>query len=162
VEKELLKGKKVLIVDDEPDVLDTLSEILNRCAVVIAQTYDEARILLETKHFDIVILDIMGVNGYELLALVDKKKILVVMLTANALSVDDTVKSFKEGAASYIPKEKMGDIDTLLEEILDTQKKGKGFMDRWVKRFDSYYQKKFGSEWKKNDEEFWEKHGYWL
>ena len=162
VEKELLKGKKVLIVDDEPDVLETLSDILDRCVVITAQTYDDARFLLETKDFDIVILDIMGVNGYELLALADKKKILVVMLTANALSVDDTVKSFKEGAASYIPKEKMGDIDVYLEELIDAKQKGKGFMDRWLKRFDSYYQKKFGSDWKKDNEAFWEKHGYWL
>ena len=162
MEKRLLKGKKVLIVDDETDVLETLSELLDMCEVVTAQTYDQARILLETQDFDIAILDIMGVNGYELLELAHTKKILVAMLTANALSVDDTVKSFKEGAASYIPKEKMSDIEFFLKDILDAKQKGKGFIDRWLKRFDSYYQKKFGPDWKKDDKEFWEKYGYWL
>jgi DNA-binding NtrC family response regulator len=162
VKNSLLNNKKILIVDDEPDVLKTLSELLDMCEVVTAQTYDQARILLETKDFDIAILDIMGVNGYELLELAHKKKMLVAMLTANALSVDDTVKSFKEGAASFIPKEKMSDIESFLKDILDAKQKGKGFTNRWLKRFDSYYQKKFGSDWKKDDKEFWEKYGYWL
>ena len=162
MKNSLLNDKKILIVDDEIDVLETLSELLDICEVVTAQTYNEAKILLETKNFDIAILDIMGVNGYELLKLAHKKKILVAMLTANALTVDDTVKSFKEGAASYIPKEKMSDIKIYLKDILDAKQKGKGFTNRWLKRFDSYYQKKFGSDWKRDDKEFWEKYGYWL
>ena len=84
------------------------------------------------------------------------------MLTANALSVGDTVKSFKEGAASYVPKEKMSDIETYLIDIFETWRKEKGFLERWLKQFDAYYQEKFGSDWKKDDKEFWEKYGYWL
>ena len=162
MKESLLNGKKILIVDDEPDVLESLSELLSMCEVVTAQTYNQARVLLETEDFDIAILDIMGVNGYELLELAHRKKIPAVMLTANALSVGDTVKSFKEGATSYIPKEKMSDIGIFLEDILEAKQKGKGFMDRWLKRFDSYYEKKFGSDWKKDDKEFWEKYGFWL
>lgn len=160
--KDSLEGKKILIVDDEADVLETLSELLSMCDVVTAQTFEEAKKKLETEYFDIAILDIMGVNGYKLLEIANEKKIIGVMLTANALSVEDTVKSFKEGAASYVPKEKMVDIVTFLEDILEARKKGKSFMWRWLERLDSYYEKKFGSDWKKDNKEFWEKFGYWL
>lgn len=160
--KDSLEGKKILIVDDEADVLETLSELLSMCDVVTAQTYEEAKKKLETEYFDIAILDIMGVNGYKLLEIAKEKKIIGVMLTANALSVEDTVKSFKEGAASYVPKEKMEDIETFLTDILEAQQKGKSFMWRWLERLDSYYEKKFGSDWKKDNKEFWEKFGYWL
>lgn len=157
-----LKNKKILIVDDELDVLETLSELLAMCEVVTAQTHEVARDMLQTQYFDIAILDIMGVNGYDLLEIAHRKKMLVVMLTANALTVDDTVKSFKKGAASYIPKERMSDIETFLRDILAEDKKGKSLMERWLMRFDSYYEKKFGSDWKKDDKEFWEKYGYWV
>lgn len=157
-----LDGKKILVVDDEPDVLESLLDLLPMCRLKTAQTFEQGRDLLEAEPFDIAILDIMGVDGYELLNLAGKKGIIGVMLTANALSVDDTVKSFKKGAASYIPKEKMIDIEIFLQEVLEAHQKGKGFMDRWMDRFNSYYEKKFGSDWKEGDKEFWEKHGYWL
>jgi len=157
-----LKDKRVLIVDDEPDVLESLTELLPMCHVVTARSFEEAKRLLDTEKFDIAVLDIMGVDGYALLEIARKKKVIPVMLTAHALSVEDTVKSFKEGAASYVPKEKMGDIETFLTDILEARKKGKSLTWRWLNRFESYYEKKFGRDWKKDDREFWEKFGYWL
>ncbi len=49
--------------------------------------------------FDLVILDILGVDGFNLLPPANRKKVPTVMLTANALSVQDTIKPFKPGAA---------------------------------------------------------------
>ena len=43
---DLLEGKKVLIVDDEPDVLATLEELLSMCSVVKASSFDEALSLI--------------------------------------------------------------------------------------------------------------------
>jgi DNA-binding response OmpR family regulator len=63
----LLDQKKVLIVDDEPDVLETLRELLSMCEVTEAATFERAKELLETQVFDIAILDIMGVDGYQVL-----------------------------------------------------------------------------------------------
>ena len=60
----------------------------------------------------------MGVDGYKLLEIATGRKVIPVMLTANALSVDDTVKSYKEGAASYVPKEEMTNIATYLNDIV--------------------------------------------
>jgi len=94
----LLDGKRILIVDDESDILDILEELLEMCDVARASTFDEARGLLESKNFDIAILDIMGVNGYGLLEIANRKKITAVMLTAHAFTPDNLVRSIKEGA----------------------------------------------------------------
>jgi CheY-like chemotaxis protein len=155
--KNQLADKKILIVDDEPDVLDTLEELLSMCRVTRAATFEEAKRRLEQEVFDLAILDIMGVNGYELLDLANRKKVPAVMLTANALSVKDTVKSFKQGAAFYVPKEEMVNIATYLSDILEAQQKGKSLMTRWLDRMDVYYDKRFGKDWKEDDPEFWKK-----
>jgi DNA-binding response OmpR family regulator len=159
--ENLLEGKKILAVDDEPDVLDTLEELLPMCRVVKAGTNGEAKKHLNEETFDLVILDIMGVDGYSLLPLANRKNVPAVMLTANALSVQDTIKSFKLGAAFYVPKEKMGEITTYLEDILEAQRRGKTLMGRWMDRLESYYDKRFGADWKKDDPEFWGKFPYW-
>lgn len=160
--KERLEGKSVLIVDDEPDVLETLSELLSMCRVTEAATFEEAEEKLESEYFDFAVLDIMGVDGYRLLEIAVKKDVIPVMLTAHALSVKDTVKSFKKGAASYVPKEEMKDIAVYLNDILEAKEKGKSAMGRWFERLSSFYDKKFGPEWQNEDKEFWERFRYWI
>lgn len=160
-DKNLLDYKRVLIVDDEPDVLETLEQLLPMCDVVKASSFEEAKGFLESQYFDMAVLDIMGVDGYKLLDLAKEKDVIAVMLTAHALNVDDTVKSFKEGAASYVPKEEMTNIVTYLNDILEAKQEGKNFWSRWLDRFSSYYDRKFGPDWRDKDREFWEKFGYW-
>ena len=63
-DKKLLDGKRVLAVDDEQDILDTLVDLLPMCELVTAPSFEEARELLKSQQFDLVILDIMGVDGY--------------------------------------------------------------------------------------------------
>ncbi len=117
--KSLLEGKRILIVDDEPDVLETLEEFLSMCDVVKASSFHEAKELLETQYFEMAILDIMGVDGYELLEIAKEREVIAVMLTAHALSPEDTVRSYKKGAASYVPKEEMSNITIFLNDILE-------------------------------------------
>ena len=160
-ERDLLGGKRVLIVDDEPDVLETLEEFLPMCHVEKASTFGEAQELLESRYFDIAILDIMGVDGYKLLEIAKRRKIIAVMLTAHALSVENTLKSYKKGAASYIPKDEMSRITTFLNDILEAKQKGENFWWRWLERLGDYYEKKFGSDWKEKDGEFWRHFPSW-
>lgn len=155
-EKSLLDGKRILIVDDEPDILDTLEELLEMYNVVRASSFEQAKGLLETQNFDMAILDIMGVEGYKLLKIAKEKKIIAVMLTAHALSIQDTWRSYDEGAASYVPKDKMADMTIYLCDILEAREKGKHFWWRWFDRFGSFYKRKFGSEWI-TYEEFWKR-----
>ncbi len=158
VKRSLLDGKSILIVDDEPDVLETLAELLPMCDVEKTASFEDAKKLLETQSFDMAILDIMGVDGYELLKIANDRDVITVMLTAHALSPDNVIKSHKEGAASYVPKEEMGNIATFLDDILEANEKGQNFWWRWRKRFGSYFDKVFGPDWQESDKEYWEKY----
>jgi DNA-binding NtrC family response regulator len=153
---KLLDGKKILIVDDEPDVLDVLEEMLDMCEVVKASSFDEAKEHLESDDFDMAILDIMGVDGYKLLHIAKHRKITAVMLTAHALSPDNLVKSIKEGADSYLPKEEMGNIKTFLIDILKSQEEGESTWEPWHRSLSSsYFERKWGAAWKDQDKDFW-------
>ena len=154
---DLLVDKKVLIVDDEPDVLETLSELLEMCDITEASSFEEAKELLETQHFELAILDIMGVSGYELLEIATEKKVVAVMLTAYALTPEDVAKSHKGGAAYYIPKEEMVNIATFLNDILKAKEEGKNTWESWFSRMASFCEKKLGKDWQKSDKEFWER-----
>ena len=58
MDQELLEGKKVLVVDDEPDVQETIEEILFMCDVETADSFDAAASMMEQDDFDIAVLDI--------------------------------------------------------------------------------------------------------
>jgi CheY-like chemotaxis protein len=157
-EKKLLDGKRVLAVDDEPDILETLEDLLPMCEVVKASSYQAAKELLESQDFDIAILDIMGVDGYRLLDIARQRNTTAVMLTAYAFSPANVVKSIKEGAASYIPKEELADIKEFLIDVLKAQKEGINPWEPWQERLPpSYFEKRFGAAWQDTDKEFWER-----
>ncbi len=154
---KLLHGKKILVVDDEPDILGVLGDILDMCTVVKAATFEEGKALLESQTFDIAILDIMGVDGYGLLEIATNKNVPAVMLTAHAFSPDNLVKTIKEGAASYIPKEEISHITEYLIDVLKANEKGENPWGSWQERLpSSYFEKRWGSSWKNTDKDFWE------
>jgi DNA-binding NtrC family response regulator len=152
---EILGGKRILVVDDEPDILDTLKELLDMCLIDTAPNFETAQKFLKRGSYDAAILDIMGVKGYDLLELAKEKNIPSLMLTAHALSPDNLVKSLKKGAQSYIPKDQMADIATYLAEIIQARKKGIRKPRKWLERLAPFFEKKFGPEWKAEHKEFW-------
>lgn len=157
-EKEILRGKRVLIVDDEPDILGSLEETLDDCVLDKAETYESARSLLEANRYDAAILDIMGVRGYDLLDLANEKGVPALMLTAHALSPDNLVKSIKEGARAYVPKDKIAEIRTFLQDVFEETPR-RGRLGRWFARLEPFFEEKFGDYWKeKSDPEFWRKY----
>jgi DNA-binding response OmpR family regulator len=155
--KNLTTGKHILIVDDEPDVLDTLEDLLPDCSLERATRFEDARRLLETRDFELAILDIMGVDGYRLLEICTRRNILAVMLTAGALSPEDTVKSFRGGAAYYVPKDEIARIETFLNEIFKATENAKNPWIGWLERFSPYYNKRFGPDWQHRDKAFWDR-----
>jgi CheY-like chemotaxis protein len=156
-ESKLLEGKRVLAVDDERDVLDTLVDLLPMCELVTATSFKEARKLLESQKFDLVILDIMGVNGYSLLEVATRKNIPAVMLTAHAWSPDNLVRSIKEGAVAYLPKEELSNITDYLIDVLIAQKEGRNPWESWHERLPtSYFERRWGAAWKDTDRAFWD------
>lgn len=153
----LLDGKRVLAVDDEPDILQSLEELLSMCDVTKASSFEEAKALLESQTFDIAVLDIMGVDGYGLLAIANEKKIPAVMLTAHAFSPDNVVRSIKEGAASYIPKDEITGIADFLCDVLKAKQEGRNPWGPWQQRLpSSYFERRWGAAWQDNDKEFWQ------
>jgi len=153
---KILQGKLVLIVDDEKDILDLLTELLGMARVDTASSFEEAKELLETNEYDIAVLDIMGVKGYELLKIANEHNIPALMLTAHALSKEDLKKSAEEGASYYVPKDEINKIDVFVADVLEAKEKDKNPWVRWFERFGSFFDKKFsGTNWREQEKEFW-------
>lgn len=149
-----LKNKVVLVVDDEPDIIETIEEELDMCLIHKANDYDTALQYLLSYTYDIVILDIMGVNGFELLKIAVSRGFPTVMLTAHALSPESLKISIRLGALSFLPKEKMPELKSFLEDIVLG-----GGRPVWKKLFDKlggYFDKRFGPDWKERDRFFQE------
>lgn len=155
---EMLRGKRILIVDDEPDVLGALEEILDICIIDTAGDFAAAKELLSKNTYDAAILDIMGVQGYDLLEITTKKGVPTLMLTAHALSPDNFVKSIKKGALAYVPKDKMSETAIFLGDILGAHKSGTKRFGKWFARLEGFFEGRFDPDWKeKVDTEFWKK-----
>jgi DNA-binding NtrC family response regulator len=127
----LLDGKKVLVVDDERDVCDMIVDELSMCAVDTASSYDEARKSLAAKKYDLVILDIMGVRGHELLEEFAAKAPCI-MLTAHALTPQDLKRSIVQRAVLYLPKEELGRLDVYAEKVLDPTGEDRQSLWNWL------------------------------
>jgi DNA-binding NtrC family response regulator len=152
---EILADKRILIVDDEPDILETLKELLDMCIIDTAPNFETAQKFLKNGTYDAAILDIMGVDGYSLLELTNKKGIPTIMLTAHALSAENLVKSLKGGAWSYLPKDQMADIGDYLVEVIQAGPKRAGTSRKWLDRLMPVFNKKFGPDWKAQHKKFW-------
>ena len=154
----ILNGKTILAVDDEADVLTVLEEeILEaapKCKFEKATTYEDATKKLESQTYDVVILDIMGVQGFDLLDLAVRKHFLVAMLTAHALTSEALKRSFEMKARAYLPKEKLGEIVPFLEDVLKYE-----YLPGWkrlMKKLEGYFKGKWGEYWQRDEAKFWE------
>jgi DNA-binding NtrC family response regulator len=147
-----LKDKLILVVDDEPDVLETVEEHLDGCQVHKAKDYDTALQYILSYTYDVVILDIMGVNGFDLLRSSVSRGFPTVMFTAHALSPESLKKSIKLGAVSFLPKEKISELRSHLEDVVLGG--GESVWQKLFERMGSYFNKKFGPDWKEKDKFF--------
>jgi DNA-binding NtrC family response regulator len=156
--ESILNGKKILAVDDEPDVLAVLeAEIMDacpNCTLDKATTYEGAVRLLESNPYDVVVLDIMGVRGFDLLEIAVKKDLKVTMLTAHALNPETLQKAIQMKARAYLPKEKLGEVVPFLEDVLkyDYESGWKRLFGKlygfFTERFESDWEKKTGGSWR--------------
>lgn len=157
-DEALLQGKKILVVDDEPDILVVLRELLSMCDVVTCSNFKDGKEQLESRHFDIAILDIMGVDGYGLLKIAKERNIPAVMLTAHAFSPDNLVRSIKGGAVSYIPKDEITKIADFLTDVLKAYNEGTDPWESWQEKLPtSYFERRWGAAWQDTDKEFWKR-----
>ena len=155
--KKMLKGRKILIVDDEKDILDSLIELLDMCRIDTATTYEEGKRLLENETYEVAILDIMGVKGFELLDIANKHEIPAIMLTAHALSEESLKRSAENGASYFAPKDEINSIDLFIADVLEAKEKKKNPWVKWFERLGSFYDKRFhGTNWREQEKKFWE------
>jgi DNA-binding response OmpR family regulator len=121
--------KLILVVDDDPDLVEAVSMKLEAKNYRVAKAYDgvEAMDRIQEEKPDLVILDVMmpRKNGWdvcdEIKNSADLKDIAVVLLTAVADSVKTTSYTHHNGkttlADDYIPKPI--DLDELMEIVTD-------------------------------------------
>ena len=150
-----LKGKHILAVDDEEDILETIVELLEDSDVETARDYESASKKIKKGRYDLVILDIMGVNGLQLLEEAVRREIPTVMLTAHAIGPETLMESIKKGAISYLPKESLVELDDLLNALLEAYHRGEPPWKLLFEKLGDYFDKRFGAEWKEKDREFW-------
>ncbi len=160
VHESILNDKMVLAVDDEPDVLQVLKdEILSaapKCVLKTATTFEDALELLASFTFDLAILDVMGVRGFDLLrrAVSGSYPIPTVMLTAHAFSPEALKTSVELGARAYLPKERLGSVVPVLEDIL-TYEYGATWR-RVLKVVEGVFNDNWGPYWRNPDAQFWQ------
>jgi len=112
-----------------------------------ATNYEEAAELLKSRSYDLVILDIMGVRGFDLLELAVSRNMKVAMLTAHALSSEALKKSHDLGARAYLPKDKLGELVPFLEDVLQYEY-GPGWK-KLLSKLENYFDDQFEPDWKK-------------
>ncbi len=101
--------KKILVVDDEEDVRETLSTVLENLDYepYMAADGEEALNVIRNKPIDIILSDLYmpGMNGIELLKRVksEKKGIVFLMITAHP-TIETAVDAIKKGAYDYLTK----------------------------------------------------------
>ncbi|MCH7403273.1 response regulator transcription factor [Belliella kenyensis] len=100
---------KILIVDDEPNILLSLEYLFKKegFTVYIARDGEEAMEIIDVDLPEIVILDIMmpKVDGYEVCKYIKEKNeaVKVVFLTAKS-KIQDIEKGLETGADLYLTK----------------------------------------------------------
>lgn len=145
--EELLHGKRILAVDDEKDVLEIIQEQLAATALTVVSDFRSAEALLEEERFDLVILDIMGVRGFELLETATRNKTPAVMLTAHAMTPESLQKSIDLGAVSFLPKNELARLAELTQEILEGVQEGKTHWPRLIERLGPTFKEMWGQLW---------------
>lgn len=144
---EILKDKRLLVVDDEPDILEIITEVLPDSQVTTAGDFAGANELISTETFDLAILDIMGVDGFELLKVCVKNKLPAAMLTAHAVNVESLNQAMKLGAVSFLPKEELSRLPELVAEILSELEQGRSHWQKLFERLGPFFKEKLGVVW---------------
>lgn len=125
--------KSILVVDDNEDIRNLLTLVLENEGYLVTQGVDggECLEIIQDKPFDLLLLDVMmpGMSGIEVLKAIrgnkDKKinQLPICMITAKS-SIEDIDEALEHGATSYIVKpfrpialaEK---VNTLLNPVLN-------------------------------------------
>ncbi len=114
--------KKIMIVDDEPSILLSLSYALKAegVEVITCNEIEQAEEALEDTRFDLVIADIRmsgvsGIEGLELLSYIKKRYATEVIIMTGYGSDEIEAEAYRRGALCYFSKPV--DIEELLNHV---------------------------------------------
>ena len=150
-----IRGKHILAVDDEPDILETIEDILSDAVVDTAADYESASAKIKNNRYDLAILDIMGVDGLTLLDEAVARGIPTVMLTAHAVNPETLLASISKGAISYLPKETLAELDDLLNQLIGAHERGEPPWKLLFEKLETYFNQRFGNDWQQKHKDFW-------
>ena len=113
-------SEKVLLVDDEKEFLEVMSERMQARGMVVttAESADQALSIIGKESFDAIVMDFQmpGMDGMEALkAIKNKKPELQIILLTGYATVEKTVEAMKIGATDFL--EKPADLEALAEKI---------------------------------------------
>jgi len=117
---------KVLLVDDEEDFCDLLSERLGNRGMKVntVNSGEDALSKVENESFDAIIVDFSmpGIDGLETLRRIKEKRpdLEIIMLTGHA-TVQNSIEAMKLGAEDLL--EKPVDLQALIEKIKEAKHK---------------------------------------
>jgi DNA-binding NtrC family response regulator len=125
-------NENILVVDDDPDILEVLKDRLESLGyrVLTAASGAEGLELLEKQNPQIVLLDIEmpAMGGLEVLKEIRKREldITVVMITAYG-TIERAVEAMKQGAYDFIPKPFEPDhVALIIQKALEREKLKRG------------------------------------
>jgi DNA-binding response OmpR family regulator len=101
-------ASKILVVDDEPSIVEMLTYNLEQADYNVVSAYDgeEALAIVRSEHPDLIVLDLMlpKVDGFEVCRIVrNESNVPIIMLTARGAEVDRVV-GLELGADDYVVK----------------------------------------------------------
>lgn len=123
-----MENLRVLLVDDEEELVETLAERLEIRGIdaeAVTCGEDALRLLLDYT-FDVVLLDVKmpGLSGLEVLKLIRRQRpsTQVILITGHG-SAEDGESGMHDGAFDYVVKPI--DIDTLIAKMREAAKKSR-------------------------------------
>ncbi|MFC1706349.1 response regulator [Planctomycetota bacterium] len=118
ITKVSLKKKRILVVDDELEILETVEDLLldEVAGVDCAQSYDKAVALLERNFYDLAVFDLMGVRGLDLVRDYGRT-VRCVVLTGQVVAPVTLSWLTDHGAKAYLPKPDIVDLTHCLRVV---------------------------------------------
>ncbi len=99
---------RVLVVEDEPDLLDALVQVLREAGYAVDGASDGHDGLFKAKvnEYDAIVLDLMlpGMSGWDLLGELRKRKATPVLILTARDTLPDRVRGLDAGADDYLTK----------------------------------------------------------
>jgi len=121
---EKTKQKRILLIDDDANVLAVISDLLKSTGYAVYEASDaqEAARVVKEEFIDLALIDLRmpGTDGIDLmLSLKKMNPHLRVIIYSGYPSMNTAIDALKKGADDYIPKPfKLGELSTKIKEFL--------------------------------------------